>query len=159
MQGPSSLSLFNVIKEVTLDSKLAYQNHEISLTFVWKSLSSDLQDLTSIMTKILISDPHKSWPLLPIMSLVIGSAGHCWTGFYLFECNRMQSALSHIYYHILWRLLANLLQVAGSSCQCCQIHWQLRLPQQWVGRKAFYTRHCRKAFCIGPLAHHIKTFL
>ena len=50
--------IFHFIWEGTLNSKLAYQNHEISLTFIWKSLSSVLQDLTPILTKILTSDPY-----------------------------------------------------------------------------------------------------
>ena len=60
----------NFIWEGTLDSKLAYQNREINLTLMWKSLSSVLQDLTPIVTKILTSDPYESWPLLPRMSVL-----------------------------------------------------------------------------------------
>ena len=45
--------------------KFKNQNHEISLTLIWKSLSSVLQDLTPILTKILTSsDPYKSWSLI-----------------------------------------------------------------------------------------------
>ena len=35
-------------------------NHELSLTLIWKCLSSILKDLTPILAKILTSDPYNS---------------------------------------------------------------------------------------------------
>ena len=44
-------------------------NHGMHLTLIWNCLSCSPLDLTPILAKILTSDPYKSWPLKPRLSV------------------------------------------------------------------------------------------